>query len=75
MKLDEPRPEGAADAVAISKPLVPIERASPERAIHVSFMIENPPLLALEDEPIAVGVACELRVRRNCRRCPRANMG
>jgi hypothetical protein len=41
MKLDELGAGWAADAAAMTKPLVPSERAIPENAIHVSLMIET----------------------------------
>ena len=62
MKADGLGAKGAADAVAMNTPLVHIERASPENAIHVSLMIETL-LFAVRDEPIASGVASHLRVR------------
>jgi len=43
-------------SLAITRPLVPSERARPEKAIHVSFMIETL-LFAVRDEPIASCVA------------------
>jgi len=73
MKADGLGANGAADAVAMSTPLVPIERASPENAIHVSLMIETL-LFAVRDEPIASGVASHLRVREFGVPKPGANM-
>jgi hypothetical protein len=65
MKPDELGAGCAADAAAMTKPLVPSERASPENAIHVSFILEILLCSEIKDERIAIGVASELPIRES----------